>query len=177
MLDYHLHLLRHGEDGPYRVEMVRAYAEAAAARGVEEICITEHLFRFRQADRLLAGWWDADPDGRLRSQTAAYWAQHATGDLEAEPDGDRRAVGRRAQYGVGVGVEIAGGVGGPVGGRLRPEPAVGVGVPPAAEQAVGLAEAEEVLGDADLLDAPGGGRLGVGAHRLDPVRAVLPVPQ
>ena len=98
-------------------------------------------------------------------------------DLEAEPDGDRRAVGRRAQYGVGVGVEIAGGVGGPVGGRLRPEPAVGVGVPPAAEQAVGLAEAEEVLGDADLLDAPGGGRLGVGAHRLDPVRAVLSVPQ
>jgi histidinol-phosphatase (PHP family) len=62
--------------------MVRAYAEAAAARGVEEICLTEHLFRFRQADRLLAGWWDADPDGRLRSQTAAYWAAHATGDLE-----------------------------------------------------------------------------------------------
>jgi histidinol-phosphatase (PHP family) len=61
---------------------VRAYAEAAAARGVEEICITEHLFRFRQADRLLAGWWDADPDGRLREQTAAYWAEHATGDLE-----------------------------------------------------------------------------------------------
>ncbi|HET9773178.1 MAG TPA: hypothetical protein VFS16_19960, partial [Acidimicrobiia bacterium] len=61
MLDYHLHLLRHGEDGPYRAESVRAYAEAAAARGVEEICITEHLFRFRQADGLLAGWWDADP--------------------------------------------------------------------------------------------------------------------
>ena len=82
MLDYHLHLLRHGDDGPYRVEAVRAYAEAAAARGVEEICITEHLFRFRQADRLLGGWWDADPDGRLREQTAAYWAEHATGDLE-----------------------------------------------------------------------------------------------
>jgi histidinol-phosphatase (PHP family) len=82
VLDYHLHLLRHGEDGPYRAESVRAYAEAAAARGVEEICITEHLFRFRAADRLLAGWWDADPDGRLRSQTAAYWSEHATGDLE-----------------------------------------------------------------------------------------------
>jgi histidinol-phosphatase (PHP family) len=82
VLDYHLHLLRHGEDGPYRVEAVRAYAEAAAARGVEEICITEHLFRFRQAGRLLGGWWDADPDGRLREQTAAYWAEHATGDVE-----------------------------------------------------------------------------------------------
>jgi histidinol-phosphatase (PHP family) len=82
VLDYHLHLLRHGEEGPYRAEMVRAYAEAAAERGVEEICVTEHLFRFRQADRLLGGWWDADPDGRLRSQTAAYWAEHATGDLD-----------------------------------------------------------------------------------------------
>jgi histidinol-phosphatase (PHP family) len=86
VLDYHLHLLRHGEDGPYRAESVRAYAEMAASRGVEEICITEHLFRFRQADRLLAGWWDADPDGRLRSQTAAYWAEHATGDLDAYVD-------------------------------------------------------------------------------------------
>ncbi|HVW34610.1 MAG TPA: PHP domain-containing protein [Acidimicrobiia bacterium] len=83
MLDYHLHLLRHGEDGPYRPAMVRAYAEAAAAAGVAEICITEHLFRFRQADALLAGWWDADPDHRLRDQTAAYWAEHATGDLDA----------------------------------------------------------------------------------------------
>jgi len=82
VLDYHLHLLRHGEDGPYRAESVRAYAAAGAAAGVEEICITEHLFRFRQADRLLAGWWDADPDGRLREQTAAYWAEHATGDLD-----------------------------------------------------------------------------------------------
>jgi histidinol-phosphatase (PHP family) len=86
VLDYHLHLLRHGEDGPYRAEAVRAYAAAAAARGVEEICITEHLFRFRQADRLLAGWWDADPDGRLRRQTAAYWAEHATGDLDEYAD-------------------------------------------------------------------------------------------
>ena len=82
MLDYHLHLLRHGEDGPYRADQVRAYAEAAAAKGVAEICLTEHLFRFRQADALLTGWWDADPDGRLREQTAAYWAEHATGDLD-----------------------------------------------------------------------------------------------
>jgi histidinol-phosphatase (PHP family) len=83
VLDYHLHLLRHGEDGPYRADQVRAYAAAAAERGVEEICLTEHLFRFRQAGRLLGGWWDADPDGRLREQTAAYWAEHCTGDLDA----------------------------------------------------------------------------------------------
>jgi histidinol-phosphatase (PHP family) len=86
VLDYHLHLLRHGEDGPYRADDVRAYARAAARRGVEEIAITEHLFRFRAAERLLGGWWDADPDQRLREQTAAYWTAHATGDLDAYVD-------------------------------------------------------------------------------------------
>ena len=106
MLDYHLHLLRHGEDGPYRVESVRAYAEAAAARGVEEICITEHLFRFRQADRLLGGWWDADPDGRLRAQTAAYWAAHATGDLDAYADAVLGAAADGAPIPVRLGLEV-----------------------------------------------------------------------
>jgi histidinol-phosphatase (PHP family) len=83
VLDYHTHLLRHGEDGPYRADDVRAYAAAAAARGVEVLAVTEHLFRFRQADRLLGGWWSADANHRLREQVADYWAEHATGDLDA----------------------------------------------------------------------------------------------
>jgi len=83
VLDYHTHLLAHGTDGPYRAEQVRAYAVAAYRRGVEEIAITEHLFRFRQADALLAGWWNDDPSEQLRAQTARYWAEHATGDLDA----------------------------------------------------------------------------------------------
>lgn len=91
MLDYHLHLFRHGQDGPYTADQVRAYAARAAARGVDEICVTEHLFRFQQADRLLNGWWDADPDGRLRDQTARYWAEHATGDLDAYVEAVRAA--------------------------------------------------------------------------------------
>jgi len=82
VLDYHTHLLRHGDDGPYRADQVRAYAVQARARGVEEIAITEHLFRFRQADALLRGWWDDDPNERLRAQTARYWDAHATGDLD-----------------------------------------------------------------------------------------------
>lgn len=87
MLDYHLHLLRHGEDGPYRADDVRAYARQAARRGVDEIAITEHLFRFRQADVLLGGWWGSTSSehghGRLADQTARYWGEHATGDLDA----------------------------------------------------------------------------------------------
>ena len=106
MLDYHLHLWPHGQDGPYRAEAVRAYAEAAAAVGVEEICITEHLFRFRQADRLLHGWWGADPDGRLREQTAAYWAEHATGDLEEYVEAVRGAAAAGAPIPVRLGLEV-----------------------------------------------------------------------
>jgi histidinol-phosphatase (PHP family) len=106
VLDYHLHLLRHGEDGPYRAGSVRAYAEAAAERGVEEICITEHLFRFRQADRLLAGWWDADPDGRLREQTAAYWAEHATGDLDEYVDAVLGAATAGPPIPIRLGLEV-----------------------------------------------------------------------
>jgi histidinol-phosphatase (PHP family) len=83
VLDYHLHLWPHGTPASQpTLEELRAYCDTAAAAGVGEIALTEHLFRFRQADRLLAGWWDADPDGRLRRQTAAYWAEHATGDLD-----------------------------------------------------------------------------------------------
>ncbi|MGH9023538.1 MAG: hypothetical protein ACRDV9_10640, partial [Acidimicrobiia bacterium] len=94
MLDYHLHMLRHGEDGSYLASQVREYAREAGRRGVGEIAVTEHLFRFVQADRLLGSWWDADPDPVLRDQTAQYWAAHATGDL----DGYVTAVLEAAAY-------------------------------------------------------------------------------
>ncbi|MGH8998774.1 MAG: PHP domain-containing protein [Acidimicrobiia bacterium] len=83
MLDYHLHLLRHGEDGPYRADAVRAYARAAAARGVDEICLTEHLFRFHDFEDSIGWWWDADADPTLVRQTLDYWRSHATGDLDS----------------------------------------------------------------------------------------------
>src|SRR5207249_11282268 len=103
---YHLHLLRHGEAGPYRADQVRAYAEAAAAKGVAEICLTEHLSRFRQADALLTGWWDADPDGRPREQTAAYWAEHATADLAAYADAVLTAAAAEPPIPVRLGLEV-----------------------------------------------------------------------
>ncbi|MGH9165776.1 MAG: PHP domain-containing protein [Acidimicrobiales bacterium] len=83
MLDYHLHLWPHGEPAavPTPAQVAR-YCERAAARGVTEIAVTEHLFRFVQADAVLAGFWDADPDPSLRGPMAAYWAEHATADLD-----------------------------------------------------------------------------------------------
>ena len=84
MLDYHLHLWPHGrQPEALTVERLAAYCERAAAAGVTEIAVTEHLFRFTQADAVLAGFWDDDADPVLRRTMAAYWAEHAREDLDA----------------------------------------------------------------------------------------------
>ena len=87
MLDYHLHLWPHGQrDTEPTLEQVSAYCERAAAAGETEIALTEHLFRFRQADGLLRGFWQEDPDERLRASMALYWDDHAHADLDAYVD-------------------------------------------------------------------------------------------
>jgi HisJ family histidinol phosphate phosphatase len=84
VLDYHLHLWPHGErDSDVTVEQLAAYCRRAGAAGITEIAVTEHLFRFVQADALLGRFWDADPDPALRRSMAAYWGDHARADLDA----------------------------------------------------------------------------------------------
>ena len=84
MLDYHLHLWPHSEsEAPLSLEAIEAYCTKAAEVGVVEIALTEHLFRFRQADDLLGGFWDEDePSPALRSSMADYWSFHARADLD-----------------------------------------------------------------------------------------------
>jgi histidinol-phosphatase (PHP family) len=84
MLDYHLHLWPHGQrDTAPTLERVAEYCDTARAEGVQEVALTEHLFRFRQADRLLRGFWDDEPDAALRASMADYWDDHAHADLDA----------------------------------------------------------------------------------------------
>jgi histidinol-phosphatase (PHP family) len=83
LLDYHLHLWPHGTRASQpTLDELAAYCERAAATGVTEIALTEHLFRFVQADAVLAGFWDDDPDPALRSSLAGYWREHAHADLD-----------------------------------------------------------------------------------------------
>ena len=84
MLDYHLHLWPHTRpDAPLVLDQVAAYCERANAAGVQEIALTEHLFRFVQADRLLGGFWeDDDVPERLRESMAEYWRFHVGADLD-----------------------------------------------------------------------------------------------
>jgi len=84
VLDYHLHLWPHDEsETPLRVDQLAAYCAKAQAAGVEELAVTEHLFRFRQAESLLGGFWadDAIPPA-LQASMAEYWDFHATADLD-----------------------------------------------------------------------------------------------
>ena len=84
MLDYHLHLWPHGQrDTAPTLDQVASYCERATASGVTEIALTEHLFRFAQADRLLRGFWEDEPDVALRTSMARYWDDHAHADLDA----------------------------------------------------------------------------------------------
>jgi histidinol-phosphatase (PHP family) len=84
VLDYHLHLWPHGQrDTAPTLDQVAGYCERARANGVTEIALTEHLFRFRQADRLLRGFWEDEPNAALRVSMRDYWDDHARADLDA----------------------------------------------------------------------------------------------
>jgi histidinol-phosphatase (PHP family) len=84
MLDYHLHLWPHTErDTPLSVEQLADYCEKAQAAGVVELAVTEHLFRFRQAESLLGGFWRDDRvSPALQESMAEYWEFHAGADLD-----------------------------------------------------------------------------------------------
>jgi histidinol-phosphatase (PHP family) len=64
MGDHHVHLHPHDDPvsgspdpGTFPREHIERYVEAAAARGVEEVCFTEHLFRMRESDPVLGDFW------------------------------------------------------------------------------------------------------------------------
>ena len=106
MLDYHLHLWPHSEhETPLRPEQLADYCARAQAAGVTELAVTEHLFRFRQADTLLGGFWDDERvPAALAESMAEYWKFHATADLDAYVECAQAA--KQAGLPVVVGLEV-----------------------------------------------------------------------
>ncbi|MHB1986774.1 MAG: histidinol-phosphatase [Acidimicrobiales bacterium] len=86
MIDYHVHLWSHGavaDEGELGLERITRYTDQAAAMGVGEIALTEHLFRFVQGRAAVDRWWqDAAGPPALRAQVEAYFDHHATADLD-----------------------------------------------------------------------------------------------
>jgi histidinol-phosphatase (PHP family) len=106
VLDYHLHLWPHDQRDPaLSLDHVARYCERAAAVGVREIALTEHLFRFVQATDVLGPFWESDePSAALRGSMARYWDFHARSDLDAYVDCALEA--KRAGLPVVVGLEV-----------------------------------------------------------------------
>jgi histidinol-phosphatase (PHP family) len=105
------------------VEQLAAYCETARAAGVGELAVTEHLFRFRQAEELLGGFWSSERvPASLQDSMAKYWEFHATADLddyvrcaqEAKDAGLPVVIGLEVDYYPGRMDEVA--------GLLRPYP-------------------------------------------------------
>ncbi len=85
MIDYHLHLWPHSKPvkGPFpSIDHLADYCDKAHERGVGEIAITEHLFRFEQAVQLLPGLLAHEKNAALANSMQAYFDFHATSDLD-----------------------------------------------------------------------------------------------
>jgi histidinol-phosphatase (PHP family) len=107
MLDYHVHLWPHPEvadPAEARIERLAHYCEVAAANGVSEIALTEHLFRFRAGRAVVEGFWKDEKDPLLRERIAAYFDHHARADLDDYVEACLAA--RAAGLPVVVGLEV-----------------------------------------------------------------------
>ena len=92
IVDYHLHLRPDGselDEHAYAPEHLQQYVAAARGRGIGEIAITEHVYRFRQA----AGLSDH-----------IYWREHTVSDLTLYHD--RLATARDSGLPILVGLEL-----------------------------------------------------------------------
>jgi len=84
MLDHHLHVWPHEPGTPTPTfETLERYCEAAAARGIEQIAITEHSHRFTRILDEVFPHWERPLAGDLAEATAHVLAVERGGDLDA----------------------------------------------------------------------------------------------
>ncbi len=105
MLDYHIHYHRHGESGPYRLERVRDICSFAAERGLLEVGLSEHIFRFVEFREVVRDWWNhTDDDPRLKDHCRQYFDEHATQSISDYLDlaAQARACGLPVVWGLEV---------------------------------------------------------------------------
>jgi len=87
--DYHLHLHPHEPSvsgpppGEYPDGHIESYVEAAAARGVDQIGFTEHLYRCVESAGPLGEFWRDEPDAELAAHTAGFVSADRNLSLES----------------------------------------------------------------------------------------------
>ena len=84
LIDYHVHLWRHGPQASLQatIDQRAAYCAHASDLGVTESAVTEHCSRFGQFDTLVRGWWDNDPSPARRAEMSNCWDEELGADLD-----------------------------------------------------------------------------------------------
>ena len=107
MIDYHVHLWPHdqrADSSEQRLDRLGAYCARARTRGVHEIALTEHLFRFTQVHTVARQFWLRERNEDLRNEMTAYFDFHATADLDRYVEDVLAA--KRAGLPVVLGLEV-----------------------------------------------------------------------
>lgn len=89
MGDNHLHLHQHGpftgdgpEPGVYPDGYIESYVAKVAARGIDELCFTEHLYRCVESAPALGRFWEREMMTELSEQTERFVREDRTLSLE-----------------------------------------------------------------------------------------------
>jgi len=91
--DYHLHLHAHGAytgigppPGEYPDGLIESYVDTALARGLDEICFTEHLYRCVESATVLGEFWAEEPRRHLAEQTERFILEDRSLSLDSYVD-------------------------------------------------------------------------------------------
>lgn len=83
VLDHHLHVWPHEPGTPTpSFDLLESYCEAAAARGITQIAITEHCHRFDRIIDEVLPQWERPLSGELAEATARIVAEESGADLD-----------------------------------------------------------------------------------------------
>ena len=110
LVDYHMHL----ERGPFTPDWLDRFLAVARERGLAEIGISEHIYRFRESQAAYGAWWGAadtavdalSPDIAPRPGTAAFaekwWTERGDQTLHEYTDLVRDAAARGLPVRLGI---------------------------------------------------------------------------
>ena len=107
MIDYHLHLWSHDDSSVgYRLDQVAQYCEEAATHGVNELALTEHLYRFVEMRATVGDFWTRWNHEPTAALMAEYFDFHARNSLEEYVEFAQRAKSEGLPVKVGLEVDF-----------------------------------------------------------------------